>query len=73
VRVAHDLAFFNLAVFLEKTGNFGFAQLRMNSRDEEVGAGVDGSIIISALGTRVILSAASEMNVSLRIAIRKSG
>lgn len=46
--VLHDLAFLDLAVFLEKAGDFGLREAGVNSGDEEVGTRVNGTIFVLA-------------------------
>jgi len=46
VRVTHDLAFLDIAVLLEHLGHLGFRETRMNTRDEEIGARVDGAVVV---------------------------
>jgi len=46
VGVPHDLALFNLAVFLEKTSDLRLLQARVDASNEEVGAGVGGAILL---------------------------
>jgi hypothetical protein len=58
VRVAHDLALLNLAILFEHLGDLSLGQARVDSGDEEVGAGVDGTIIV-VLG-RSVLDVAAE-------------
>lgn len=45
VRVAHDVALLDIAVFLEQTGDLLLGQAGVDASDEEVGSGVDGFII----------------------------
>ena len=44
--IKHNLALLDVAVFLEETGDFLFGKARVNTSDEEVGARVDGTVIL---------------------------
>lgn len=44
--VQHDGAVVDITVLLEETRNIGLGQTGMNASDEEVGAGVDGALIL---------------------------
>jgi len=44
--IKHNLTFFDVAILLEETGNFGFGETRMDTGDEKVGSGVDSAIIL---------------------------
>jgi hypothetical protein len=46
VRVDHDRAVLDIAVLLEQTGNIGLGQTRVDTSDEKVRAGVDGTFFI---------------------------
>lgn len=52
VRIAHDLALFDVAVFLEHLGDLVLAQAGVNAGNEEVGSRVHGSIVVIVFGTR---------------------
>lgn len=54
VRVTHDLALLNVAILLKHLGNLGFGQARMDASDKEVGAWVDGPVIVP--GARVLVA-----------------
>ena len=45
MRITHDLALLDLAVFLEEARNLSLAQLGVDASDEQVGARVDGTIV----------------------------
>lgn len=44
--VAHDVALFDLSVFLEETGHLFFGQFRVNAGDEEIRARIDGLFVV---------------------------
>lgn len=44
--IGHDGAVVDIAVLLEKTGDIGLGQTRMDTGDEEVGTGVDRAFIV---------------------------
>jgi hypothetical protein len=44
--IKHDLAFFNIAVFLEETSDLLLGKARVDAGDEEVGARVDCTVIL---------------------------
>jgi hypothetical protein len=46
VGVQHDGAVVDITVLLEETRNIGLSQTGVNASDEEVGAGVDGALIL---------------------------
>jgi hypothetical protein len=46
VGVQHDGAVVDITVLLEETRNIGLGQTRVNASDEEVGARVDGALIL---------------------------
>lgn len=46
VGVLHDLALLDLAILLEEAGDLGLLETGVDAGDEEVGAGVDGTIVI---------------------------
>lgn len=55
VGVLHDLTFLDVAVLLEQPCDLGFLETRVNARDKEVGAGVDGAIIVTIATLRAIV------------------
>lgn len=46
VGVLHDLALLDLAILLEEAGDLSLLETGVDAGDEEVGAGVDGTIVI---------------------------
>jgi hypothetical protein len=44
--IKHDLAFLNIAVFLEETSDLLLGETRVDTGDEEVGAWVDCAVIL---------------------------
>lgn len=48
------MALFDVTVLLEQARNFSFLETRMDAGDKQIGAGVDGTIIIAALGAVVL-------------------
>lgn len=46
VGVAHDLAFFNVAILLEHLGDLSFGQLGVDAGNEKVGARVDSTVVV---------------------------
>ena len=57
VRIAHDVAFLHVTVFLKHTGHFLLTQSGMNACHEEICSRVAGSFII--LGTGILRNAAA--------------
>ena len=53
--VLHDLALLNVTILLEEAGDLLLAQAGVNASDEEVGAGVDGTIIVLGATMMVLL------------------
>jgi hypothetical protein len=49
MRIQHDRAAFDLAVFVEEARNVGFGETRMYASDEEVRASIDCAFILSVL------------------------
>ena len=62
MRITHDLALLNLAVFFKKPSYLGLGEAGVDARDEEVGAGVDGTVIITALRSGIILGSTDSKN-----------
>jgi len=46
VGILHDLALLDLAVLLKEAADLGLLEARVDAGDEEVGAGVDGALIV---------------------------
>jgi hypothetical protein len=80
VRVQHDRAVLDIAVLLEQTGDIGLGQTRVDTGDEKVRAGVDGTFFIivglpgidgsTVIGTPVGRTAAS--TIAPRLIARRS-
>ena len=71
VGVLHDLALLNLAILLKKARNLCLGESGVNASDEEVGARVDGSIVIITTATTtaaatLVLGCAIETRVRYR-------
>jgi len=46
MRIKHNLALLDITIFFKEASHFGFRQTWVNSSHEEVGAWVDGTIIL---------------------------
>lgn len=55
VGVTHDLTLLNLAILLEEARDFRLGQARVDASDKKVGARVDGAIVITALGSSIVV------------------
>lgn len=73
MRVAHDVALFDLAVLLEETRDLILAEGGMNARDEEVGARVAAVIIIVVVAPARRWRAAALASVDCSIVGREKG
>jgi hypothetical protein len=62
VRVSHDLAFLNLTILFKHLGDLSLRQTRMDTSDEEVGAGVNGTIVILLRAGCILDVAAIQVN-----------
>lgn len=63
VGVLHDLALLNLAVLLEETGNLSLLESGVDASNEEVGAGVPGTILLTTLGLALVLGRSTSVDV----------
>jgi hypothetical protein len=63
--IKHNLTFFDVAILLEETGNFGFGETRMDTGDEKVGSGVDSAIILRR--TTLILRRTAVINMTIPV------
>ena len=74
--VKHDLALFNIAIFLEETGDLCLGKTGMNSGDEQVGTWVDCAIILGSttvvLGRATIIKSEGEKLIEWRCTDRLS-
>lgn len=62
MRVSHDLALLDLTILLKHLGDLSLRQTRMDTSDKEVGAGVNGTIVILLRGGCVLDVAAFQVN-----------
>lgn len=64
VRVAHDLALLDITVLLEHASDLLLGQTGVDAGDEEVGARVDGAVIVTVAtsGTSLVLGATGKRN-----------
>jgi hypothetical protein len=46
VGIAHDLAFLDLAVFLEQPGDLSLSEFRVNAGHEEIRARIDSAVVV---------------------------
>jgi hypothetical protein len=44
--ILHDLALLDFAILLKETSDFGLFQARMDACHEEIGSGIDSTIIV---------------------------
>ena len=56
--IKHDLALFDITIFLEEAGNFSLGETGVDSGDEKVGARVDSAVILGR--TTIVLGRAAE-------------
>ena len=57
MRIKHDLALFDVTIFLEKTGDLLFGKARVDTSNEQIGSWVDSTIILGR--TTIILRRAT--------------
>lgn len=62
VRVSHDLALLNLTILFKHLGDLSLRQTRMDTSDKEVGAGVNGTIVILLRAGCILDVAAIQVN-----------
>jgi hypothetical protein len=65
VGVLHDLALLDLAVLLEEAGDLGLLDARVDAGDEEVGARVEGALVV--LAAAIVLDGSAAAGISGRL------
>lgn len=67
MRVKHNLALLNLTVFLEQASDLNLRKARVNASNEQVGAGIDGAVILRRWAAIVLWATMTRQQLQQRM------